>query len=236
MSQIIKDPSEKKLLVSNPPIAWIKKDHLLDYPQAVQMMEKQAIQIRTQNSQEQIWLVEHPPLITAGTSANPHDLLSSLTLPLYHTGRGGKYTYHGPGQRVVYVLIDLKKRIHDVRQYVLFLEEWIIQTLAVFGLNGYRRADRVGVWIERPDKGMGYEDKIAAIGVRIKQHVTFHGFAINHSCDLNAFKQFIPCGIKDQKYGITSFQDLNLAVSMQQLDKALKDNFKKLSKKWFSPE
>ncbi len=224
--------SESKKLAGDSPITWIRKDQLLDYPQAIYAMERLAIDIRTKNAQEQIWLVEHPALITAGTSAKPDDLHPSLHMPLYHTGRGGKYTYHGPGQRVVYVMIDLKKRIHDVRQYVLFLEAWIVQTLSSFGLKGHQRPERVGVWIERPDKGLGYEDKIAAIGVRIKQHVTFHGFAINHSCDLNAFQQFIPCGINNQKYGVTSFQDLGIVIPMQQLDDALKDGFEKLSKKW----
>mgnify|MGYP001228323346 FL=1 len=169
-----------------------------------------------------------PPLFTAGTSATASDLAGADRFPLHTTGRGGRLTYHGPGQRVAYPLLDLKQRGADVRRYVAALEQWIIATLAAFGVRGERREDRVGVWVRRPDKGSGFEDKIAALGIRVKRWVTMHGIAINVAPELTHFTGIVPCGISEQRYGVTSLADLGMTVSMADVDQALRQNFERL--------
>ncbi len=173
---------------------------------------------------ELVWLLEHPPLYTSGTSGKEGDLLDPR-FPMFATGRGGQLTYHGPGQRVAYVMLDLKRRRPDVRAYVAGLEEWIIRTLAAFNVRGERREDRVGVWVKRPDKGAGHEDKIAAIGVRLRRWVSFHGIAINVEPELSHFSAIVPCGVVDPRYGVTSLVDLGLPVTMEDVDVALRQAF-----------
>ena len=178
----------------------------------------------TGKAAELVWLLEHPPLYTSGTSGKEGDLLDPR-FPLFATGRGGQLTYHGPGQRVAYVMLDLKRRRPDVRAYVAGLEEWIIRTLDAFNVRGERREDRVGVWVRRPDKGAGYEDKIAAIGVRLRRWVSFHGIAINVEPELSHFSAIVPCGVVDPRYGVTSLVDLGLPVTMDDVDVALRQAF-----------
>jgi lipoyl(octanoyl) transferase len=173
-----------------------------------------------------VWLLEHPPLYTAGTSAKPEDLIEAR-LPVHHTGRGGQFTYHGPGQRVAYAMLNLKHRGPDVRRYVATLEEWIISTLAAFDIAGERREDRIGVWVRRPDRGAG-EDKIAAIGIRVKRWVSLHGIALNVDCDLSHFAGIVPCGVAEPSYGVTSLRDLGLPGTMAELDAALRREFETL--------
>lgn len=208
-------------------VEWITTAGLTDYAAAVDLMEKRAASIRAGQAAEAIWLVEHPPLYSAGTSARGADLLDSR-FPVYPTGRGGQYTYHGPGQRVVYVMLDLDRRGRDVRAFVAFLERWIIAALAEFGVAGAVRAGRVGVWVPRPDKprlpdGSLRDDKIAAIGIRIRRWVSFHGMAINVEPDLSHYDGIVPCGIAG--HGVTSLVDLGLPVAMADLDLALRRNF-----------
>src|ERR1700745_1138225 len=166
-------------------------------------MTSRAAAIARGEAPELVWLLEHPPLYTSGTSGTPSDLLDPR-FPMFATGRGGQLTYHGPGQRVGYVMLDLKQRRPDVRAYVAALEEWIIRTLAAFNVRGERREDRVGVWVKRPDKGVGFEDKIAAIGVRLKRWVSFHGIALNVEPELSHFSAIVPCGVDDTRYGVHS--------------------------------
>ena len=167
------------------------------------------------------------PLYTAGTSAKPGELIEAR-FPVFESGRGGQMTYHGPGQRVAYVMLDLKRRGPDVRRFVATLEEWIIRTLAAFNVRGERREDRIGVWVRRPDKGEGYEDKIAAIGIRVTQWVTLHGMALNVEPDLTHFSGIVPCGVSEQRYGVTSLADLGIAVSMPEVDMVLRREFEAL--------
>jgi lipoyl(octanoyl) transferase len=173
---------------------------------------------------ELVWLLEHPPLYTSGTSAKPQELLEPR-FPVHVTGRGGQFTYHGPGQRVGYVMLDLKRRAPDVRRLVATIEEWIIRTLATFGVDGERRENRVGVWVKRPGKGEGAEDKIAAIGIRIQRWVTLHGFSLNVAPDLSHFSGIVPCGVSEQKFGVTSLADLGRPASMPDVDQALRGAF-----------
>ncbi len=201
------------------PVEWIVSDGLTDYGTAVAEMERIVADI-AEGGRERIWLVEHPPLYTAGTSANDADLVDAGRFPVHRTGRGGEYTYHGPGQRVAYVMLDLNRRRPDVRAYVAALENWIIATLDAFNVRGERREDRVGVWVQRPDRGT--EDKIAAIGIRVRKWVTFHGIAINMEPDLSHYGGIVPCGIAE--HGVTSLVDLGLPVTMDDLDLALKNN------------
>ena len=175
-------------------VEWRISDAPADYLDAVAAMEARAAAIADGAAGELVWLLEHPPLYTSGTSGKEGDLLDPR-FPLFATGRGGQVTYHGPGQRVAYVMLDLKRRRPDVRAYVAALEEWIIRTLAAFNVRGERREDRVGVWVKRPDKGVDFEDKIAAIGVRLKRWVSFHGIAINVEPDLSHFQAIVPCGV-----------------------------------------
>ncbi|MCV0396787.1 MAG: lipoyl(octanoyl) transferase LipB [Rhizobiaceae bacterium] len=215
----------------SPPVEWVIEPGLLDYARGLAEMELLAAAIREGKAQERIWLVEHPPLYTAGTSARPKDLLDGGRFPVHQAGRGGEYTYHGPGQRVAYVMLDLKRRREDVRAFVAALEEWIIRALADFNVRGERRADRVGVWVARPDRpplagGAPAEDKIAAIGIRLRRWVSFHGVAINVEPDLSHYGGIVPCGIAG--HGVTSLVDLGLPVTMADLDVALKAAFKEV--------
>ncbi len=205
-------------------VDWLISDGLVDYAAATAFMEARAAAVAGGQAPELVWLLEHPPVYTSGTSGKPEDLRDPR-FPLVPTGRGGQVTYHGPGQRVAYVMLDLKRRRPDVRAYVAALEEWIIRTLAAFNVRGERREDRVGVWVKRPDKGDGYEDKIAAIGVRLKRWVTFHGIAINVEPDLSHFQAIVPCGVTDPRYGVTSLVDLGLPVTMADVDIALRQAF-----------
>ena len=201
-------------------IEWRISDAPVPYEGAVAEMEARVAAIRAGTARELIWLLEHPPLYTAGASAKPGDLIAPDCLPVYKTGRGGQYTYHGPGQRVVYVCLDLKKHGNDVRCFVHNLEEWIIRTLARFAVKGERRAGRVGVWVVR---GPGREDKIAAIGVRVRKWVSFHGLAINVEPNLEHYAGIVPCGIAE--HGVTSLVDLGLPVTLADVDTALRETF-----------
>src|SRR4051795_5810641 len=209
---------------SGEPVEWRISDAPVPYPEAVAEMEARVAAIAAGEAPELVWLLEHPPLYTSGTSGKESDLLDAR-FPIFATGRGGQLTYHGPGQRVAYVMLDLKCRRPDVRAYVAALEEWIIRTLAAFNVRGERREDRVGVWVKRPDKGFGHEDKIAAIGVRLKRWVSFHGIAINVEPNLSHFSAIVPCGVADPRYGVTSLVDLGLPVTMEDLDIALRQAF-----------
>jgi lipoyl(octanoyl) transferase len=207
------------------PVEWLTSKMPVPYPQAVAAMEARAAEIAAHHAPELLWLLEHPPLYTSGTRGKAQDLLEPR-FPTFATGRGGQLTYHGPGQRVAYVMLDLKRRQPDVRAYVASLEEWIIQTLASFEVRGGRREDRVGVWVSRPDKGAGCEDKIAAIGVRLRRWVSFHGVAINVQPNLSHFEAIVPCGVADPRYGITSLADLGHAITMAEFDLALRRSFR----------
>ena len=211
-----------------PVLDWIIATAPVDYTTAIETMEDRVKAIYAGSADEAIWLLEHPPLYTAGTSANEADLVDPDRFPVYQTKRGGQYTYHGPGQRVAYAMLDLNKRGRDVRAYVENLENWIIATLTEFNIKGEIRSGRVGVWVTRPDKpkhadGSLHEDKIAAIGVRIRKWVAFHGVSINVEPDLNHFEGIVPCGIND--HGVTSLVDLGLPVVMSDVDIALKKAF-----------
>ena len=200
-------------------------------PAAVAFMDARAAAIRDGLENELVWLLEHPPLYTAGTSANEKDLILPGRFPVHQTGRGGEYTYHGPGQRVAYVMLDLKRRREDVRAFVAALEAWIIGALEEFNVNGERREDRVGVWVKRPDKpalpdGSMAEDKIAAIGIRLKRWVSLHGISLNVEPDLTHFDGIVPCGIS--QYGVTSLVDLGLTADMQDADLALRKAFEEI--------
>jgi lipoyl(octanoyl) transferase len=205
-------------------VEWRISAGPVPYPEAVTEMESRAADIADQKAPELVWLLEHPPLYTSGTSGKEGDLLDPR-FPLFTTGRGGQLTYHGPGQRVAYVMLDLKRRRPDVRAYVAGLEEWIIRTLDAFNVRGERREDRVGVWVRRPDKGEGYEDKIAAIGVRLKRWVSFHGIAVNVEPDLSHFSAIVPCGVADPRFGVTSLVDLGRPVGLTDIDIALRAAF-----------
>jgi lipoyl(octanoyl) transferase len=205
-------------------VEWRISPDLVSYQSALAEMEARTAAIAAGESAELVWLLEHPALYTAGTSARPEQVIAA-SFPVHTSGRGGQLTYHGPGQRVAYLMLDLNRRGRDVRRFITSLEAWIIGTLAHFGVAGERRSDRVGVWVRRPDKGAGCEDKIAAIGVRIRRWVTLHGVAINVDCDLSHFAGIVPCGISEPRYGVTSLTDLNLRVCMDALDGALQREF-----------
>lgn len=205
-------------------VEWRISESPVPYPEAVAAMEARAAAIASGEAGELVWLLEHPPLYTSGTSGKAGDLLAPR-FPLFATGRGGQLTYHGPGQRVAYVMLDLKQRRPDVRAYVASLEEWIIRALASFNVRGERREDRIGVWVNRPDKGPGFEDKIAAIGVRLRRWVSLHGIALNVDPDLSHFSAIVPCGIADPRYGVTSLVDLGHLLTMADVDIALRQAF-----------
>jgi lipoyl(octanoyl) transferase len=218
-------------LPGSSPVEWRIEPGLTLYPEALAFMEARAEAIRRGEAGELVWLVEHPPLYTAGTSARREDLIDPDRFPVFAAGRGGEYTYHGPGQRVAYVMLDLKRRREDVRAFVAALEQWIIGTLAAFNVHGERREDRVGVWVVRQDRpampdGSPAEDKIAAIGIRLRRWVSFHGIAINVEPDLGHFGGIVPCGVQD--HGVTSLVDLGLPVTMADLDLALKASFEEV--------
>ncbi|TNC74994.1 lipoyl(octanoyl) transferase LipB [Rubellimicrobium roseum] len=209
-------------------VEWQHSEGLVPYPEALAVMEARAEAIARGEAPEMIWLLEHPPLYTSGTSAKPEDLKEPGRFPVFEARRGGQYTYHGPGQRVVYVMLDLDRRGRDVRRFVCALEGWVIDALSEFGVRGERREGRVGIWVTRPDKapnpdGSVREDKIAAIGIRLRRWVSFHGISINVEPDLTHFDGIVPCGIS--KHGVTSLVDLGLPVDMGDLDAALRRTF-----------
>ena len=227
MNRALTDAAPEKTNALQSP-EWQVSEALVPYPDALAAMEARVAEILAGRAPELVWLLEHPPLYTAGTSADPADLLEPGRFPVYPAQRGGEYTYHGPGQRVAYAMLDLNTRGRDIRAYVRNLEEWVIRTLAEFNVTGERREGRVGVWVRRPDKpplpdGREASDKIAAIGVRIRRWITFHGIAINVEPDLSHFGGIVPCGIRG--YGVTSLVDLGLPVTMADLDVALMKNF-----------
>ena len=202
-------------------LEWRREQRLVAYPEALQIMEDRVAAIARGGARELVWLLEHPPLYTAGTSARTRDLIQADRFPVYQAGRGGQYTYHGPGQRVGYVMLDLQRRGHaDLRRYVQDLEEWLIRSLAALGVRGDRRPGRVGIWVVRPD---GAEEKIAAIGVRVRRWITFHGVSINRDPDLSHFEGIVPCGIADR--GVTSLAALGVRVSTEELDRVLVEEF-----------
>jgi lipoyl(octanoyl) transferase len=194
------------------------------YEEALAVMEARAAAIAAGDANELVWLLEHPPLYTAGTSARPEHLVEPR-FPVFSTGRGGQFTYHGPGQRVAYVMLDLKRRGIDIRRFVANLEEWLIRTLSAFNIRGERREDRIGVWVRRPDKGEGCEDKIAAIGIRVKHWVSLHGVSLNVDPDLGHFDGIVPCGVGEPRFGVTSFLELGHVVSMVEVDDSLRHAF-----------
>jgi lipoyl(octanoyl) transferase len=201
-------------------IEWRISDAAVDYRAAVEEMERRVAAIWAGTAAELVWLLEHPPLYTGGTSARDEDLLDPARLPVHRTGRGGRYTYHGPGQRIAYVMLDLRRRGQDVRCYIHQLEEWVIHTLARFGVRGERRDGRVGIWVVRPG---GREDKVAAIGVRVRHWVTYHGVALNLDPELDNYRGIVPCGISD--HGVTSLAELGIVATMAEIDQALYATF-----------
>ena len=210
------------------PVEWVAAPGLLAYPEAVAEMEARAAAI-ADGAAERVWLVEHPPLYTAGASARDGDLLDAR-FPVHRTGRGGQFTYHGPGQRIAYVMLDLKRRRPDVRAFVAALERWLIDALAAFDVAGETREERVGVWVRRPDKppgpdGAPAEDKIAALGIRVRRWVSFHGVALNVAPDLTHFSGIVPCGVAEAHYGVTSLRDLGRDAPMSAVDHALRAAF-----------
>jgi lipoyl(octanoyl) transferase len=210
---------------SAPAVDWAISDRPIDYPFALDAMRSRAAAIRDNGSPELIWLLEHPPLYTGGTGAKDEDLLNLSALPVYRTGRGGQFTYHGPGQRVVYVMLDLKARGFDIRAFVTRLEAWIAGTLAQFNVTGETRPDRVGVWVKRASSTGAIEEKIAAIGLRVSRGITTHGLSINVDPDLSHYDGIVPCGIRD--YGVTSLASLGLPVTNYDVDVALRANFER---------
>ncbi|KST58187.1 lipoate--protein ligase [Methylobacterium sp. GXS13] len=204
-------------------MTWRVSDAPVDYVEAIAWMEARVERIARGAAPECVWLLEHPPLYTAGTSARSEDLVAPDRFPVHATGRGGQYTYHGPGQRVAYVMLDLDRRSRDLRAYVASLEGWLIETLAAFNVRAERREDRVGVWVRRPEKGSGVEDKIAAIGIRVRRWVSFHGISLNVEPDLSHFAGIVPCGVRE--HGVTSLVDLGLPVSLAEVDMQLRAAF-----------
>jgi lipoyl(octanoyl) transferase len=210
----------------SPPVEWVVAEGLVDFEAAVAEMEARVAAIARGEAAERVWLVEHPPLYTAGTSANDADLVAPDRFPVFRTGRGGQFTYHGPGQRVAYVMLDLSRRKQDLRRYVAALESWLIGTLAEFNISGERREDRVGVWVRRPDKGDYVEDKIAAIGIRVRRWVSYHGVSLNVEPDLSHFDGIVPCGVRE--HGVTSLVDLGLPITMPEVDGIMSEAFERV--------
>ena len=208
---------------SNRPIEWLISERPVPYLQAVALMEARVEAIAKGEQAELVWLLEHPSLFTSGTSAKAEDLLAPDRFPVFEAGRGGQYTYHGPGQRIAYVMLDLRRHGGDVRAFVCCLEAWLIDTLAAFNVRGERRPGRVGVWVARPEKGAGREDKIAALGIRVRRGITFHGVSLNVEPDLEHFSGIVPCGVTE--HGVTSLADLGLPVAMHDVDMALRNAF-----------
>ncbi len=213
------------------PVEWTIAEGLVAYEEAVAAMETRVAAIAAGEAREQVWLVEHPPLYTAGTSARDEDLVDATRFPVFRSGRGGQFTYHGPGQRVAYVMLDLQRRTPDLRRYVAALEAWLIATLEAYNIRGERREDRVGVWVRRPEKPLGpggesAEDKIAAIGIRVRRWVTFHGISLNVEPDLSHFSGIVPCGVR--LHGVTSLVDLGIPVTMPEVDSVLRATFEEV--------
>lgn len=208
------------------PVEWVVADGLVGYDDAVAEMELRAGLIADGLARERVWLVEHPPLYTAGTSAKDEDLIAPERFPVHRSGRGGQFTYHGPGQRVAYVMLDLKRREPDLRRFVAALESWLIATLDGFNIRGERREDRVGVWVRRPEKAEGAEDKIAAIGIRVRRWVSFHGISLNVEPELSHFDGIVPCGVSE--HGVTSLVDLGLPLTMTDVDSVLRAEFERI--------
>jgi lipoyl(octanoyl) transferase len=209
-------------LYRNRPVRWEHTDTLVPYPEALVRMDLEVAAITERRSPELVWLLQHPPLYTAGTSSTPSDLIDPQRFPVFQTGRGGQYTYHGPSQRIAYVMLNLRDRGGDVRAYVALLEDWLIGVLSDFGIVGGRREDRVGVWVNQPEG----EKKIAALGIRVRGGVTLHGISLNVDPDLSHFDGIIPCGISD--YGVTSLKALGVKVEMSDVDDALRRHFHRL--------
>lgn len=216
-------PVEFKTCAEGPPVEWLQSSEQVPYLKAVAFMEQRVEAIQKNEKAELVWLLEHPPLYTAGTSAQHEDLKHPGIFPVFPSGRGGQYTYHGPGQRVIYVLLDLRKRNKDVRAFIKALEYWVITCLKDFKVKGEIREERVGVWVEQRKHAMIEEKKIAAIGVRLKKWVSYHGIAINVAPNLEHFEGIVPCGLKN--YGVTSLRDLGIFATMQEVDEALKKSF-----------
>ena len=210
-----------------PGAEWRVSDAPVPYETALAVMDERVADIVADKAGELVWLLEHPSLYTAGTSAKPEELIDAR-FPVHQVGRGGQFTYHGPGQRVVYVMLDLNRRKSDVRAFVATLEEWIIRTLAAFNVRGERRDDRIGVWVRRPEKGEGFEEKIAAIGIRVRHWVSLHGIAINVEPDLSHLSGIVPCGVSEQRYGVTSLADLGLPITLPEVDMVLRREFEAL--------
>jgi len=208
-----------------PPVEWTICDDPVGYQAAMAEMEARVETILRGEAAERVWLLEHPPLYTAGTSADRADLIDPGRFPVFETGRGGQLTYHGPGQRVAYVMLDLRRRRQDVRAFVAALEDWLIGTLWAFHIRGERREDRVGVWVRRPQRGADIEDKVAAIGIRVRRWVTFHGISLNVEPDLEHFSGIVPCGVAD--HGVTSLVDLGVPVTLAEVDSVLRAEFEK---------
>ena len=208
-------------------VEWRVSGGLTAYEEALDVMAARVAAIAGGAEPELVWLLQHPPLYSAGSSAKPAELIEAR-FPVFATGRGGQFTYHGPGQRIAYVMLDLRQRGADVRRYVATLEEWIIRTLAACNVRGERREDRIGVWVRRPELGAGREDKIAAIGIRVQRWVSLHGIALNVDCDLAHFSGIVPCGVSDPRYGVTSLADLGRPVTMADVDGALGREFEGL--------
>jgi lipoyl(octanoyl) transferase len=208
------------------PVDWRISDDLVDYEAASQEMDERVKRIIAGEANEQVWLLEHPPIYTAGPRADDQDLIAPDRFPVYRTGRGGQHTYHGPGQRVAYVILDLKRRKQDVRGFVSALEAWLINTLWHYHIRGERREDRVGVWVRRPTRGTNVEDKIAAIGIRMRKWVTFHGISFNVEPELDHFSGIVPCGVSE--HGVTSLVDLGIPVTMAENDSVLRAEFEKI--------
>lgn len=218
--------NELAALYAANPVQWRISDSLVPYEEAQKHMDNLAAAIAKGEAPETVWLLEHPPLYTAGTSADEADLVSPDRFPVYKTGRGGQYTYHGPGQRVAYVMLNLAKRRQDIRLFITGLEAWIIRTLEAYNIRGERREDRVGVWVKRPERSATSEDKIAAIGIRLRRWVTFHGISINIDPDLDHFSGIVPCGISE--HGVTSFHDLGQLLDMPDVDVTLRAVFEEI--------
>ncbi|MGE0233690.1 MAG: lipoyl(octanoyl) transferase LipB, partial [Flavobacteriaceae bacterium] len=208
------------------PVDWVVARAPVPYGDAMLEMEKHIAAMIDDDAAERVWLLEHPPVYTAGTSADSKDLIVPDRFPVHRTGRGGQYTYHGPGQRVAYAMLDLTRRGNDVRAYVCALENWIIAALATLNVRGERREDRVGVWVRRPEKAEGAEDKIAALGIRVRRGRAFHGIAVNVDPDLEHFSGIVPCGVA--AHGVTSLADLGHIVSLPEFDMILRDSFEQV--------
>jgi lipoyl(octanoyl) transferase len=226
LSQSLSELSAKLRRPDGAPVEWVVADGYVDYPEAVATMEARAAAIAAGEARELIWLLEHPPLYTAGVSSKDDDLLDAGRFPVHRSGRGGQFTYHGPGQRVAYVLLDLNHRGRDIRAFVRGLEQWIIGALNEFNVPADVRDGRVGVWVERKGPGWSREDKIAAIGVKVRKWVSFHGISLNVEPDLSHFGGIVPCGI--QEHGVTSLVDLGVPATMDEADEALKVSFRRV--------